>query len=127
MKIPDGKGGFTLLEVMAALAVVALALTVLLVERNLAVQRTSRTNDRRAALHLAEEKLNEIVLGLETGASGEFTDPPGFRWSVEERIETVVAEDPGGGYLRRIEVTVFFPLRTAEDKVTLVASVRDRE
>jgi len=127
MKVGTARSGFTLLEVMAALAIVAIALTVLLVERNVAVQRTSRTNDRRVAMQLAEEKLNELVLGLETGSAGDFEDPPNFRWSAEEKIELVDAEGRVEGYLRRIEVTVHFPVRETDGKVTLVTAVRDRD
>jgi prepilin-type N-terminal cleavage/methylation domain-containing protein len=115
---------FTLLEVMAALAITSIALTVLLVERNVSVRRTARTNDRRVALQLAEEKIHEIVLGLETGGSGTFDDRPGFRWTSEEGAESAEVEGAGTVFLRTISVTVFFPLQTAEDKVTLVCTVR---
>ncbi|MHC5036544.1 MAG: type IV pilus modification PilV family protein [Planctomycetota bacterium] len=122
----DAKG-FTLLEVMATLAIMAVALTVLLVERNVAVYRTARTNDRRIALQLAEEKIQEILLGLEGERSGTFEAYPTFRWTAEEDVVGVESDGQGAGMLRHIEVTVFFPLRVEEDHVTLVASVRGGE
>ncbi|MHC4779865.1 MAG: prepilin-type N-terminal cleavage/methylation domain-containing protein [Planctomycetota bacterium] len=116
--------GFTLLEVMAAVAIMAVALTVLLVERNVAVRRTAHTNDRRIACRLAEEKLNEILLGIEEGTAGEFDDVPNFRWSAQESLEAIERDGQEQGNLRRVSVTVAFPLRNAEDSVTLAASVR---
>jgi general secretion pathway protein I len=122
-----GRKGFTLLEVMAAVAIMATALTVLLVERNVAVRRTARTNDRRIASRLAEEKIHEILLGIEQESAGSFEAYPAFRWSVEEGFESVEREGQEIGTLRRIAVTVTFPLRTEEDSVTLVAAVRGNE
>jgi general secretion pathway protein I len=119
--------GFTLLEVMAAVAIMAAALTVLLVERNVAVRRTARTNDRRVAVRLAEEKIHEILLGMEEGNGGSFESFPAFRWSAEESMESVEKDGGEIGILRRIAVTVTFPLRTEEDSVTLVVSVRGNE
>ncbi|GEM_PF-2985928 len=118
------RGGFTLLEVMAALAVVAVSLTVLLVERNTAIRRTARTNDRRIAVQLASEKLDEILLGVEGESSGAFETHPGFRWSAEESLESFEAEGRGEGTLRRVDVTVRFRLRTEEDSVTLTGATR---
>jgi hypothetical protein len=110
---------------MATVASMAVALTVLLVERNAAVRRSARTNDRRVALQLAEEKMNEILLGLEGEGAGTFEDRPGFRWEVDLDIDEVDGSEIG--VLRRVTVTVWFRLRTAEDKVALVTSVRAEE
>lgn len=117
--------GFTLLEVMAALAVMAVAITVLLVERNTAIERTGRTQNRRAALQLAEEKMQEILLGLETAGAGEFDGRPGFQWSVSEEMDVVEAEGGSSRLLKRFVVEVRFPLKTTEDRVVLSASARE--
>jgi prepilin-type N-terminal cleavage/methylation domain-containing protein len=116
--------GFTLLEVAATLAIMGIALTVLLVERNIAVKRTVRTNHRRLALCLAQTKLHEVLLGIETAPGGDFQEAPGFRWAAEEGAETVTREGRGESSLRQVKVTVSFPLDASEDKVSLVGDAR---
>ncbi|MCU0728304.1 MAG: type II secretion system GspH family protein [Planctomycetes bacterium] len=116
--------GFTLLEVLATLAIMGIALTVLLVERNTAVKRTARAADRRLALCLAQAKLSEVLLGAETAAGGTFEEHPAFRWTAEEGVETVNREGGGSSQLRQVKVTVTFPLGGTEDKVALVGDAR---
>jgi prepilin-type N-terminal cleavage/methylation domain-containing protein len=123
-EIQEMRRAFTLLEVLATVAIMGIALTVLLVERNASVRRTSRTNDRRLALCLAQAKLNEILQGTETAAGGVFEEYPSFRWAAEEGVEIVVREGRGEANLRQVKVTVTFPLGGTEDKVSLVGDAR---
>lgn len=115
-----GRGAFTLLEVLAALAVMAVALSVLLVERNNTVKRTARTNQRRIALQLAKEKTFEILSGAETGHEGSFEENPAFAWSAFEEADSVTGSS-AIAYLRRVTVTVRFEIPGGEDSVKLQA------
>jgi general secretion pathway protein I len=71
--------GFTLLEVLIAIAILALALPVLLGLRNWDLDLQSRASDITAATMLAQEKLIEAEMSpvFPIGeTSGDFRDPP---------------------------------------------------
>ncbi|GAB4174780.1 MAG: hypothetical protein Kow00100_16700 [Geothermobacteraceae bacterium] len=95
-------GGFTLLEVMIALAIVAIALVGLLglVQRSILAQEESGRITR--ATLLAQEKLARIEAGIDPAeAEGESFPPPDelYRW----RVELAPAPVPG---VRQIDVLV---------------------
>jgi general secretion pathway protein I len=77
--------GFTLLEVLIAIAILALALPVLLGLRNWDLDLQSRASDITAATMLAQEKLIEAEMSpvFPIGeTSGDFRDPPpGYQMS----------------------------------------------
>ncbi len=105
-----GQQGFTLMEVMVALAVVAIALTAVyrMHTQTLFMEQLGRF-DLQATL-LARQKLADIDAGdlneLE-GDNGTFGDLyPGFTWRVEtDTIETDDLREDGPG-LKRITLTV---------------------
>ncbi len=68
------KKGFTLLEVMIALAIMALSVTTLIVIRNDTVKMAARTIDIRRMRILGEQKAAEIVAGIERKTSGNFRE-----------------------------------------------------
>lgn len=83
-----GRGhGFTLMEVLAALALVAVVLPVVMQGFSIASSLASSAKDRTEAAALADSKLNELVA---TGVwnqgvlSGDFApDQPNYRWKAE--------------------------------------------
>ena len=84
-KSPDHSGGFTLLEVVIAVAIVGVALMMLLssVNRNLDIAAKSR--DAQIAALLAQQMLTDIELeGFPDirEEAGEFINHPGFTWFV---------------------------------------------
>ena len=105
-----GQKGFTLMEVMVALAVVAVALTAVyrMHTQTLFMDRQGRF-DMEAAL-LARQKLADIdatdMKELE-GDDGDFGDlHPGFTWRIEtEAITSDSLKDDGPG-LKRIVLTI---------------------
>jgi general secretion pathway protein I len=126
-------GGFTLLEVMFAVAILAIALPVLLGLRNSDIDLHARARAITTATFLAKEKLLEAeltpVLPIgETG--GEFTTPspgtpttsgianraPGFRW---KRIVVPTPLDA----VREIRIQVLWPRGTNEDMVEVSSFV----
>jgi general secretion pathway protein I len=75
--------GFTLLEIMIALAILGIALTVILQQFSTGLKTVRVTRDYTSALILAREKLEEFCLVKklsEKEESGEFED--GYRWRV---------------------------------------------
>jgi general secretion pathway protein I len=75
--------GFTLLEIMIALAILGIALTVILQQFSTGLKTVRVTRDYTNALILAREKLEEFCLVKklsEKEESGEFED--GYRWRV---------------------------------------------
>lgn len=81
----SGSRGFTLLEVMVAVGILAFALVTLLgaVNRNLVL--TSNARNREVAAKLADDIVTRIQIeGLpqERQSSGNFQDHPGFKWFI---------------------------------------------
>lgn len=122
-----GERGFTLLEVLLAIAVLAIALPILLGLRNFDVDLHERATELRGATLLAQEKLIETELtGLyplgET--SGEFRNAP------LGAPATVAASDRAAGYkwkrtiaptplplIREVRVKVSWPRGVAEESL----------
>ncbi len=78
--------GFTLIEIMAALAVLAVSLVVLLGLRNRDLLLTANARAVTDISMLAQRKMTEIStdipdVGLREGDFGE--DAPGFRWEAQ--------------------------------------------
>lgn len=119
--------GFTLLEVMFAMAILAIALPVLLGLRNQDIDLHVRARAMTTATLLAKEKLLEAELTpvLQIGEiSGEFTTPPpgaptsssvqnrapGYRWM------RIVAPTPLD-VVREVRIQVLWTRGTTEDMV----------
>lgn len=119
--------GFTLLEVLIALAILALALPILLGLRNWDLDLHARAKDITTATILAQEKLVETELGAllpigETGggflltplgsqATAEITNrPSNFRW------KRIVSPTPLP-VVREIKVQVLWPRGATEEMV----------
>lgn len=107
-----GRAGFTLLEVMIAVAVIAIALVTLLgaQSRSVAIATDSRF-DLIAAL-LAQEKLTELVVAgyaqLETREGDFGREYPDFVWKTEVRIlgEDELGLEGAGDLVKRLDLTV---------------------
>lgn len=132
---PSGskQSGFTLIEVMFAVAILAIALPVLLGLRNQDIDLHVRARAMTSATLLAKEKLLEAELTpvLPFGEiGGTFTTPPpgtqtpsdardrapGFRW------KRIVAPTPLDA-VREVRIQVLWPRGTTEDMVEVSAYV----
>ncbi len=123
--------GFTLLEVMVAVAVIAIALVPLLRLHLLSLDATMYAQDLTIAVGLAQEKMAEMAAAPEPGEDkGEFDAAAyeRFRWqtSVGEKEEVAIPNpDPQGGVqvstfeIQRIEVTVIWLDGESEKLYTL--------
>jgi general secretion pathway protein I len=103
------KGGFTLLEVMVALAIIAGSLVVILHSHFLSVNLANRAIGESLASLLAKEKMEETVkegFPEEGEEEGVFKEHSHFRWRrTVEQAELFEKEIDG---LRRIVVTIFW-------------------
>lgn len=124
MNSERGRRGFTLLEVMIATAIVAMAVTVLLglANRSLAVhERLQRTTQ---ATLLAQSRLAEIEVAARSASSrqdenGDFPAPDEiFHW------QSVWLETPLPS-VQRIDLTVSWGKVERNEAVTLTSFVRD--
>ncbi|HEB49138.1 MAG TPA: prepilin-type N-terminal cleavage/methylation domain-containing protein [Desulfobulbus sp.] len=112
---PAGEGGFTLLEVMVAVAILAIALVTLIGSQSQSVSLAGLSRFDTTASLLARQKMTELALaGFDDLADGEgdydgeFT---GYHWQV---VITDLTEDDTGipdseGMFRMVDVTVSLP------------------
>ena len=109
---PPGDGGFTLLEVMIAISLLAIALTTLFGSQSQSVSLGSTTKFNIQAPLLAQLKLAEFAGATERAVSdsGDFGDEfPGFQWQVETEdapLETSAILSKLENTLQRLTLTV---------------------
>jgi len=109
MRISGGRaaGGFTLVEILVALLVLAIALTAAARGLSAAIDTTAALRDRTLARWVAEDKLAEMELkrewpALDTKEGDADMGGRAFHWR-QETGATPVAR------MRRVEVSVFLP------------------
>jgi len=96
--------GFTLVEVLVALAIIATVIVVLLGRRVEILEQTGRARDQRLAWALAAQKMADVELdpylfqGEGGGKSGDFRELgdeyAGFVWEWDAAKEEVASNDP---------------------------------
>ena len=102
--------GFTLLEVMVAMAIIAIALTAVLGSQSQSVSLASEAKFNTTAPLLAQSKIAEIEVAEQddlAGGSGDFgEDFPGYTWELS--MEDIVFEEPENvsDLLKRIDLKV---------------------
>jgi len=124
MKMNTRKG-FTLIEVLAALLLIAIVLPVVMQGLSLASAAAGSARRRTEAAGLAESKLNELVAtgSWQTGnVSGDFApDWPEYRW---EAALSTYSSDSSGQSLEEIDLRVMWTQRGREESVALSTLVR---
>ncbi len=104
----SGRGrsrGFTLLEILLAVLIVASAIVALQAIGNAALRTSVETGKVRIAKTLLRAKAEEIAAGIETGTGGPFEGFPGYSWEVREQMLQAGEQET----VRAIEVTVRYP------------------
>ncbi len=102
--------GFTLLEVMVAMAIIAIALTAVLGSQSQSLSLAGEAKFSTTVSFLAQSKMAEIESEKPenlTGNSGDFgEDFPGYRWNL--RIDDVTFDEPEGvsDHLKQIDLTI---------------------
>lgn len=105
-----GQGGFTLMEVMVALSIVAIALMAIYRMHSQTLFMDTRGRFDTVAALLARQKLADVgtvELSDLIGDSGDFgNDYPGYTWQIQS--ETVSSEliKEDGPSLKRITITI---------------------
>ena len=104
--------GFTLLEVLIAVAIVAIALVTFMGLHLRSLDATIRAQDLSTAVLLAQGKMATMDEFPDTGeAQGKFDGPEleRFQWATAVTEQTLAALDGGQPVrVRRLEVTVFW-------------------
>ncbi len=109
-QVVRGPGGFTLLEVMVALAMIAIGLVAVLASQSQSVSLANEARFNALAALLAQDKMAELAAAADQlggGDQGDFgEDFPGFRWRAE--VSEAGSDEAGvaAGRLKRIELEV---------------------
>lgn len=102
--------GFTLLEVMIAVALIAIALTTLLGSQSQSVSFANSAKFETMAALLAQSKMSEVTMqkaGALTSDSGDFgEDYPGYAWEVNVSEIAIPGIDTISDYLKQIDLEV---------------------
>lgn len=114
------RGGFTLIEVLASLLLVALIVPVAMEGVSLAVGLAASAKQQREATTLAASKLAELTATgswQQGNATGDFApDWPGYHWDA-------VVSDWQDPLLRTVQVRVHWTARATERSVTVTTLV----
>ena len=105
----SSRGGFTLIEVLATLLLMAIALPAIMMGFSLSTKAASMARQRSEAGALAESKLNELVAtGLWQSGSqaGAFDDQPDYQWSAEVAPWSVDPRGSGTYNVQQLDVKV---------------------
>src|SRR5688572_780238 len=90
MKTSSNRGGFTLVEVLAAMVLMGIVLPVAMRGVSLAVAAAGHARHLSEASSLAETKLNELLLvdiASAAGASGDFApEHPEYQWKCDTQL-----------------------------------------
>ena len=120
----NSSAGFTLLEVLTALAILAIVLPIAMNGIGLATRLAGLTRQRDIASNLAETKLNELVVtgNYNNGASGgDFAANPGYSWQAS--TQTLSEPDLPNADLTQLAVTVDFRSLGRQRHVTMTTLV----
>ena len=93
--------GFTLLEVLAALALLGIGLSILYAGYLQASYLEARAAEAGTAIGLARSKLAQAEAGGEAGVQGDCDGAPGFKW-------TLTRDSMGDTGLARLTATVIW-------------------
>jgi general secretion pathway protein I len=110
------EGGFTLMEVMIAMAILAIALVAVYQSQAQSISMSTHSRFLTTASLLAQSKMAEIEMSdpaeMSTG-SGDFEDFPDYRWKVE-------VSDSEFDQLRKMVVTVTNGKMTSRNSYQLI-------
>jgi len=105
------RNGFTLLEVMVALSIIAIVLVSLLVSQSRSVSLQDETKFNTTAALLAQKKISEIESKKGddlTSDSGDFGDDfPNYLWEIKVQDVSLTGAEEFTKYLRQIDVNVY--------------------
>jgi prepilin-type N-terminal cleavage/methylation domain-containing protein len=104
-----GRGGFTLLELLLALVIVATALVGLGAAVSSGIASAAESINQRAAREACRAKLEGVITGSEPSGGGPIDGHDGFNWTVTKDEKTTGAADAPTEKYVVVTVTVTFP------------------
>ena len=109
------QAGFTLVEIMMALMIVATSIAALMIVSTRSLNRAGDTNFLRVAKMLLRAKMGEIIAGTETNDSGSFDDQGfvGYRWE-KAQVELMAGD---AEKVIQITVGVHHPSMASDDEI----------
>lgn len=120
------RDAFTLVEVMVALSIIAVALVTLIVIRNNSVTEAQLARETTLITRLAQEKMGQLdVEPLDERAdSGGFEDYPDIHWSKEVQLEVLETSDASQANkkkpeLYRVTLTLTYPRGNEEGQYVI--------
>ena len=122
------RSGFTLLEVLLAVAILSVVATSLLVVRNNSIAQSADAYNLRVAANLGAMKIRQVTMAENLQAasgSGSYEDYEGFKWSVQVGDVPI----PRGLSLqtdesvKQVKVTIQYPTASGEEELTYLALV----
>jgi prepilin-type N-terminal cleavage/methylation domain-containing protein len=102
---PSAAAGFTLIEVLVALAIASGALVLILCATTTSLRRGARARLEARLERASESKLSEWLAGAERYAQGSLAGFDGHRWEVQDHAELLAPIRT----LRRVTLTVRGP------------------
>jgi len=106
------RSGFTLLEVMVAIAIIAITLVALFGSQSQSLSLANEAKFSTTAALLAQSKMAEIEavnpedLASDSGDFGE--NFPNYHWNLTVSDVSFIATDEVLGYLKRIDLSLFY-------------------
>ena len=124
--MPKEESGFTLVEILVTLTILAAALPALLQAFAFATRNQGLSDNRTTALYLLKFRMAEIEMSgypEEAQETGEFGDNTRYQWrSVVEDIESEDVEN-----IRRVTVTVTWQHKNRERSMSMSTFMADRQ
>jgi len=113
--------GFTLLEVLVAVSILALAASTLLVIRNNATQQSFEAFNLRVATQLASTKMQQMLLAddpMTAVGRGEFPQHPRYKWESTVTEMSIGKDIPllSDVPVKQVTLTVTYPVARGETK-----------
>jgi general secretion pathway protein I len=106
-----GGEGFTLLEVMVALSIIAIVLVSLLVSQSHSISMQDEVKFNTTAALLAQKKISEIEIkdmGDLISDSGDFGDDfPSYFWEIKIQDVSLPEAEEFSKYLRQIDLIIY--------------------
>ncbi len=122
---------FTLVEVMVALAIIAVALLTLIVIRNNSVKEAQQAREVTLVARLAQQKMGQLEVEPfeERADQGSFEEYPEIQWKKEvalEVLETSAAPSSSEKPLEiyKITLTLLYPKDSGEEGILTIISYR---
>ncbi|MDH5762590.1 MAG: prepilin-type N-terminal cleavage/methylation domain-containing protein [Nitrospinota bacterium] len=122
--MPRNEKGFTLLEVIVSLTILALSILSLIQMFSGGLNQASQSDRYMTAVYLAQQKITQLELdSFKTElAVGEFENQEGYSWQLEILpYESQINNEEAGILLQKISLRVFWVEKGQEKEVQLVS------